>query len=181
MSAVLIVPSEKEEGEYGQSCLLCWLYHLKKKKGNMANHVCCVNCTIWKRRRGIWQLMSAGQQTSLGKQRTACLQRHPFHPFPIPLLIIQSIYLLLQGHSKLSTSFPLNVDRITQPLRAFFPINSLFFHWSKAKEMEMEEGSARVSLYERLFLIGPNHPFHWLLMKGKESSERWSELSTSCW
>ena len=40
MSAVLIVPSEKEEGEYGKSCLLCQLYHLKKKKGNMASHVC---------------------------------------------------------------------------------------------------------------------------------------------
>ena len=77
-----------------------------------------------------------------------------------------------QGHSKLSTSFVLKVYRLTKPLRAFFSINPLFFHWSKAKEMEMEEGSARVSWYERLLLIGPNHFFHRLLIKGRESSER---------
>ena len=49
---------------------------------------------------------------------------------------------------------------------------SVFFHWSKAKEMEMEEGSARVSRYESLLLVGPNHFFHRLLMRGRESSER---------
>ena len=77
----------------------------------------------------------------------------------------------IQGHSKLSTSFVLNVDRLTQPLGAFFSINLLFFHWSKAKEMEMEEGSAHASWYERMLLIGPKHPFHRLLMKRRESSE----------
>ena len=35
----------------------------------------------------------------------------------------------------------------------------------------MEEGSARVTWYERLLLIGPKHFFHRLLMKGRESSE----------
>ena len=49
----------------------------------------------------------------------------------------------------------LDVDRLTQPLGAFFSVNPLLFHWSKAKEMEMGEGSARVSWYERLLLIGP--------------------------
>ena len=34
----------------------------------------------------------------------------------------------------------------------------------------MEEGSARVSWYERLVLIGLNHFFHRLLMKGREGS-----------
>ena len=33
-------------------------------------------------RRGIWQVMSAGRQTSLAEPRTACLHRLPFHPFP---------------------------------------------------------------------------------------------------
>ena len=38
--------------------------------------------------------------------------------------------------------------------------------------MEMEEGSACVSWYERQLLIGPNHIFHRLLMErlGNESS-----------
>ena len=38
--------------------------------------------------------------------------------------------------------------------------------------MEMEEGSARVSWYERQLLIGPNHIFHRLLMEGRESFQR---------
>ena len=36
----------------------------------------------------------------------------------------------------------------------------------------MEEGSARVSWYERQLLIGPNHIFHCLLMEGREGSKR---------
>ena len=42
----------------------------------------------------------------------------------------------------------------------------------KQREMEMEEGSARVSWYERQLLIGPNHIFHRLLMEGRESFQR---------
>ena len=38
--------------------------------------------------------------------------------------------------------------------------------------MEMEEGSACVSWYERQLLIGPNHIFHRLLMEGRESFKR---------
>ena len=73
-----------------------------------------------------------------------------------------------QRHSKLSTRFPQNVDRITQTLGAFFSVNPLFFHWSKEKEMEMGGNSARVSWYERLLLIGPKHLFHRLLMKERK-------------
>ena len=73
----------------------------------------------------------------------------------------------LHGHSKLSTSFVLNVDKLTKPLGAFFSINPLFFHWSKAKEMEMGRNLARVSLYESLLLIGPKHLFHRLLDEQK--------------
>ena len=94
---------------------------------------------------------------------------------PILLIVVTDAGTLsgeLQRHSKLSTRFPQNVDSITQPLGAFFSVNPLFFHWSKAKKMEVEKGLARVSWYERLLLIGPNHFFHRLLKKGRESSER---------
>ena len=41
----------------------------------------------------------------------------------------------------------------------------------------MEEGSARVSWYERQLLIGPTYIFHRLLMEGKESFERLGDES----
>ena len=47
---------------------------------------------------------------------------------------------------------------ITQPLRAQSHCGL------KQNEMEMEEGSACVSWYERQLLIGPNHIFHRILV-----------------
>ena len=51
-----------------------------------------------------------------------------------------------------------------------------FRNFRKQMEMEMEEGSARVSWYERQLLVGPNHIFHRLLMEGRKSCERLREL-----
>ena len=51
--------------------------------------------------------------------------------------------------------------QLTQPLGASFCISS--FIGLKQREMEMEEGSARVSWYESQLLIGPNNFFHRLV------------------
>ena len=61
---------------------------------------------------------------------------------------------------------------ITQPIGAFFFISHTVLSDQKQREMEMEEGSARVSWYERQLLIGPNHIFHRLLMEGRKSFKR---------
>ena len=63
-----------------------------------------------------------------------------------------------------------------------FPLYQLHYSFVglKQRELEMEEGSACVSWYERLILIGPNNFCYRLLMKGSESSERLRELYTSC-
>ena len=60
------------------------------------------------------------------------------------------------------------------PISRSFLLHQLHcsFIGQKQREMEMEEGSARVSWYERQLLIGPNHIFHRLLVEGRESFER---------
>ena len=68
---------------------------------------------------------------------------------------------MCQGHSKLSTSFVLNVYSLPNLWELPSASVTLFFHWSKAKEME--EGSAGVSWYESQLLIGQSDIFHQLV------------------
>ena len=72
------------------------------------------------------------------------------------------------------TRMVINVIRTHHPTSRSFLLNQSHcsFIGRKQKEMEMEEGSARVSWYERQLLIGPNHIFHRLLMEGRESFKR---------
>ena len=67
-----------------------------------------------------------------------------------------------QRHDRLLTSF----------VKIGYNSPNCSFIGRKQREMEMEEGSARVSWYERQLLIGPNHIFHRLLMEGRESIQR---------
>ena len=72
----------------------------------------------------------------------------------------------LQGHSKLSTRFVLNVYSSRSFLLHQLPCS---FIGLKQREMEMEEGSAHVSWYESQLRIGPNNFLHWLVCTGVDS------------
>ena len=86
-----------------------------------------------------------------------------------------------QGHSKLSNRFVRNVYSSRSFLLHQFLVLVLVamlgleaclpcsFIGLKQREMEMEEGSARVSGYESQLLIGPNNFFHQLVCTGVDS------------
>ena len=74
----------------------------------------------------------------------------------INLIYLLRKYLNYQGHIKLSTRFVLNVYSSRSFLLHQLPCSLIGL---KQREMEMEEGLARVSWYKSQLLIGPNNFF----------------------